>query len=139
MDNPKVMANIHENALNSSRSIKSYLNATNDTFRHREKTISKFTVEWHRKFTLSIACLVLFLIGAPLGSNNSKRRTGNARCCKRCILFYCFHIMSITGEKFAEEGVLLPREGMWIASAVLFPVGLFFYCIKQHRILYCST
>jgi lipopolysaccharide export system permease protein len=40
-------------------------------------------------------------------------------------LFVFFHILSITGEKFAREGVLEPWQGMWLASAVLLPLGVF--------------
>ena len=41
------------------------------------------------------------------------------------MFFLVFHVMSIMGEKFAREGVIEPRIGMWIAPAVLLPVGLF--------------
>ena len=40
------------------------------------------------------------------------------------LFFVAFHIISISGEKFAREGVLEPVKGMWLASAILLPIGI---------------
>ena len=41
------------------------------------------------------------------------------------IFFLFFHVMNIMGEKFSKEGVLPPYQGMWMASMVLLPIGIF--------------
>ena len=41
------------------------------------------------------------------------------------LFFLFFHVMNIMGEKFSKEGVLLPYQGMWMASFVLLPIGIF--------------
>ncbi|HOI00142.1 MAG TPA: LptF/LptG family permease [Bacteroidales bacterium] len=113
-----------ETALSSSRGLREWVVGTEDDLSRREKRIIKHHLEWHRKFTLSFACLVLFFIGAPLGAIIRKGGLG-LPVVVSTFLFVFFHILSITGEKFAREGVLEPWQGMWLASAVLLPLGVF--------------
>ena len=113
-----------ETALSSARNLKIYFGNNADELDSKQTNITRFSIEWHRKFTLSIACFVLFLIGAPLGAIIRKGGLGMPIVVS-IIFFLIFHITSITGEKFAKEGVIFPREGMWIAPLVLLPVGLF--------------
>ena len=90
----------------------------------RNKLIFKHQAEWHRKFTLSFACFVLFFIGAPLGA--IIRRGGLGLPVVVSILFFVlFHIISITSEKSVKSGVIDANIGMWIASVVLLPLGIF--------------
>lgn len=89
----------------------------------KDKTLIKHMVEIHRKFTLSIACLLLFFIGAPLGAIIRKGGLGMPLVVS-VIVFILYYIISITGEKFVKEGVLAPEIGMWISSAVLLPFGI---------------
>ena len=81
-------------------------------------------VEWNRKFTLSIACLVLFLIGAPLGSIIRKGGLGSPLVFS-VIFFVIFHLLDTFGEKFAKQGVTTAFTGMWLSTFVLIPVGIF--------------
>ncbi|PKP01409.1 MAG: permease [Bacteroidetes bacterium HGW-Bacteroidetes-6] len=89
----------------------------------KSKTLIKHWVEIHRKFTLSIACLLLFFIGAPLGAIIRKGGLGMPLVIS-VIVFILYYIISITGEKFVKEGVLTPEIGMWISSAILLPFGV---------------
>lgn len=86
--------------------------------------IYKHQAEWHRKFTLSFACLVLFFIGAPLGAIIRKGGLG-LPVVVSVLFFVLFHIISITGEKSVKSGVVDANVGMWIASVVLLPLGIF--------------
>ena len=114
---------IYENALGQARNVKSYLTSVSEELDGRTKMIARFAIEWHRKYTLSIACFVLFLIGAPLGAIIRKGGIGTPVVVS-VLFFLIFHIISIMGEKFAREGILEPRIGMWMSSAVLLPVGI---------------
>lgn len=87
-------------------------------------SIYRCNIEWHRKFTLSVACIVLFFIGAPLGAIIRKGGLGMPVVVS-VIFFISFHILSITGEKLAKEGKMEPYLGMWMATAILLPVGIF--------------
>ncbi len=113
-----------EMAINYARATKSYIYTSTDDFRYREEWISKFFIEWHRKFTLSISCLILFFIGAPLGAIIRKGGLGMPAVVS-VLFFILYYIISITGEKFSKEGVLLPVEGMWMSTAILLPLGIF--------------
>jgi lipopolysaccharide export system permease protein len=86
--------------------------------------LDRYWIEVHRKFTLSIACLILFFIGAPLGAIIRKGGLGLPTVFS-IVFFLIYYLLSITGEKFAKEGVWTVWQGMWLSSAVLLPVGLF--------------
>ncbi len=81
-------------------------------------------VEWHRKFSLSVACMVLFLIGAPLGSIIRKGGLGMPLVCA-VIFFVIFHLLNTFGEKFAKGAQLSPFMGMWLSVIVMLPIGFF--------------
>ncbi len=80
---------------------------------------------------LSIACLVLFLIGAPLGSIIRKGGLGTPLIFA-IIFFMVFYFASTTGEKSASENSLTPFTGMWLASFVLVPIGIFLTYKAMH-------
>lgn len=111
-------------AANLARSAKLHLESQIDEDYHRRKFINRHSIEWHRKFTLSFACLVLFFIGAPLGAIIRKGGLGMPVVVS-VVFFLVFHVISITGEKFVKEGVSDPFSGMWMASFVFLPLGIF--------------
>jgi lipopolysaccharide export system permease protein len=81
-------------------------------------------VEFHRKFALSAACLVLFLIGAPLGSIIRKGGLG-LPLVFAVVFFVIFHLLNTFGEKFAKSQVLSPFMGMWLSVFSMLPIGIF--------------
>lgn len=93
-----------------------YSNLDNDLRVHR--------IAWHEKLTLSVACLVMFLIGAPLGSIIRKGGIGMPLVFA-VVFFVIFFLLNNFGKKFVKEDVLTPVAGMWMATYVLTPVGLF--------------
>lgn len=93
-----------------------YSNEENDLRVHR--------IAWHEKLTLSVACLVMFLIGAPLGSIIRKGGIGMPLVFA-VVFFVIFFLLNNFGKKFVKEDVLTPLAGMWMATYVLTPIGLF--------------
>lgn len=83
-----------------------------------------FNIEWHKKFALSFACIVLFIIGAPLGSIIRKGGLGMPLVVA-VVFFLIFHLLNMFGEKFVRQGIMPPFWGIWLPSLVLFPVGCF--------------
>jgi lipopolysaccharide export system permease protein len=81
-------------------------------------------MEWHRKYSLSLACLILFFIGAPLGSIIRKGGLG-LPLVVAIIFFLIFHLLNVFGEKFVREDLTSPFNGMWLAVMVLTPIGIF--------------
>lgn len=91
----------------------------NETYQFRRSSI-----EFHRKFTLSFACLIFFFIGAPLGAIIRKGGLGMPAVVS-VFLFIIYYMIDITGYKFARDGVWNPVLGGWISSAAMLPLGLF--------------
>lgn len=121
---PFLATQVYETALNQARSVESVLLGMSEDMDSRLYQLAKYKVEWHRKLTLSVACFILFLIGAPLGAIIRKGGLGMPLVVS-IIFFLAYHITSITGEKFAKEGIIEAWRGMWLSSLVLLPVGLF--------------
>ena len=96
------------------------------SYDHREwqRQIRFHDLERHRKFTLSFACIVLFLIGAPLGSIIRKGGIGLPLVIS-VLFFIAFHILNTSGEKFVKEGVMSSFAGMWFSTFILVPLGVF--------------
>ena len=91
----------------------------------QNENINKHKKEWHKKFTLSIACLIFFFIGAPLGS--IIRRGGLGLPVVISVVFFIiYHLISTIAERMAVFGDLNMFLGVWLSSLVLLPVGLFF-------------
>jgi lipopolysaccharide export system permease protein len=95
-----------------------------DTYKSNESASAFHAIEWHRKFTLSFACIVLFLIGAPLGSIIRKGGLGTPLVLA-IVFFVLFFLLNNFGEKFAKSGEWSVYRGMWLSSSILIPVGLF--------------
>jgi lipopolysaccharide export system permease protein len=92
-----------------------FMNATKDN-------ISKFYIEFHRKFALTFAILVLFFVGAPLGAIVRKGGFG-APVVIAALLFMVYFVLISIGENLATTGVLSPFLGMWMATFVLIPLA----------------
>jgi len=103
-------------------------NSTNEVlitdYETKKKALRLHQIEWHRKLALSAACLVLFLIGAPLGSIIRKGGLGSPLIFA-IVFFMVFYFLSNTGQKFAKEGSMSPFAGMWLSTFILVPIGIF--------------
>ncbi len=117
-------SNIITTSLQLARSSKESMTSRFNILDSRIRLIRKYEIEWHRKFTLSIACLILFFIGAPLGAIIRKGGLGMPAVMS-VVLFIIFHVLSMTGDKLARESTLPPVQGMWMASLIILPAGIF--------------
>ena len=115
---------VNQRALNTVNSLKSITEMTSFDAESRAKDLSLHLLEWHKKFSLSAACLVLFFIGAPLGSIIRKGGLGMPLVVA-IIFFLLFHLLNMFGEKFVKQGLLTPLVGTWLPIIVLTPVGIF--------------
>ncbi|HVM89548.1 MAG TPA: LptF/LptG family permease [Puia sp.] len=113
-----------EQSISSASTARSFVETTAMLFDNDEKNLRLHQIAWHSKVTMSIACLVLFLIGAPLGSIIRKGGIGLPLIFS-VIFFVIFYLLNNYGTKFVKEEVLLPFSGMWLATFVLVPIGLF--------------
>jgi lipopolysaccharide export system permease protein len=89
------------------------------------KLMRRHDIELQRKFTLSFACIIFFFIGAPLGAIIKKGGLGTPLVIS-IILFIVYYIFDNTGYKMSRDGKIPVWEGIWLSSAVLLPLGIFF-------------
>ena len=83
-----------------------------------------YQIEWHRKFTLALACFLFFFIGAPLGTIIRKGGIGVPLVIT--VVFFAFYfVVSIIGEKMAKSGEIAPWIGMWLSTFIIFPICVF--------------
>lgn len=113
-----------EHAISALSAVKIQLDQPAFLYGNQENELVVHRIAWHEKLTLSIACLVMFLIGAPLGSIIRKGGIGMPLVFA-VIFFVIFFLLNNFGKKFAKEDVLTPFGGMWMATYVLTPIGLF--------------
>jgi lipopolysaccharide export system permease protein len=85
--------------------------------------VDSYWIEFHRKFALTYAIIVLFFVGAPLGAIVKKGGFG-APVVIAALLFMVYFILISTGESLATSQVVSPFVGMWFASAVLTPIAI---------------
>jgi len=109
---------------NKIRAKKDYITMSRQLRGMREEDLSEYKTEWHRKFSLSFALIVLFFIGAPLGAIIKKGGLG-APLIFAVLFFLMYYILSITGENMIESKSMTPIIGMWMSSLILSPIGLF--------------
>ena len=108
----------------SARNAKDNVSFNNIDLRSQKENIKKHKKEWHKKFTLSIACIIFFFIGAPLGSIIRKGGLGLPVVIS-VLFFVVYYVISTLGERMAVFGQLNMFLGVWISSLVLTPIGLF--------------
>lgn len=115
---------IYQNASTQLKQTVDNLDLTLTSYDDKKKSAIKHKVEWQRKFTLSFACMVLFLIGAPLGSIIRKGGLGTPLVFA-VAFFVIFHVISTIGERLAENNVMTTWGGMWLATGILLPIAGF--------------
>lgn len=122
---------VYNQAINQANSLKNTFQFTGADWENKKTEIRYSELEWHRKFSFSLACLVLFFIGAPLGSIIRKGGLGMPLVVA-IIFFILFHLLNIFGEKFAKENITSVFFGMWLAVIALIPIGAFLTYKAMH-------
>lgn len=126
-----VEAILYDRAISKANELKNTLSFNSNDATNRRENIITHKLEWQRKFSFSLACMVLFFIGAPLGSIIRKGGMGMPLVVAICF-FLIFHLLNMFGEKFVKTEALSPFMGMWLAVICLTPVGIFFTYKAMH-------
>jgi len=113
---------LYQRAIENVRTNTQTISQQLDEMYTRKKIVNAYAMEWHRKFTLSFACLIFFFIGAPLGAIIRKGGLGMPVVVS-ILMFIAYYILMITGEKFAREDAWAMIQGMWFSSFVFLPLG----------------
>ena len=111
-------------AINKVRSNKAIQKSNTDDLKYRHTIINRHNIEWHRKFSLAFACLVLFIIGSSLGAIIRKGGFGIPILIS-ILLFVLYHVINMMGEKQVKELTMDPFTGMWLSNLIFFPLSIF--------------
>lgn len=121
---PSVKNNIITSAESNARAIKNIVAYSVNERQDIKKSAARYDIEWHKKLVLAIACIVMFFIGAPLGSIIRKGGFG-LPVVVSILLYLTYHIISLSGEKAAKTMAWSPFSGIWIGVMILTPLGFF--------------
>lgn len=116
--------------VNNSRTMRNLLKNRATSLESLKRDQRKFLVTKNQQMARSLACLIMFLIGAPIGAIIKKGGLG-LPVIVSVIFFLIYYILNTTGDKWGKEGVFDPAVAVWISNAILLPFGLFF--LRQAR------
>ncbi len=123
LDKSQLMSSVYV-AQSLVRNAKNYNKRTYSDLKIRHKQKNRYLVEYHQKWVLAIACLLLFFVGAPLGAIIKKGGLG-LPVVFSVLFFLVFYVLLITGSKMSVAGVMPTYIGMWLNTMVLFPIAIF--------------
>ena len=112
-------------AVNSARSVQSFTKTYKERVDMIIKEVNNFDIERVRKYSQSLAIIIMFLIGAPLGAIIKKGGLGLPILIS-VFFFVIYYILITLGQKYAKDSIVSVNIGMWMPNLILLPVGLFF-------------
>lgn len=121
---PADQKNVLQNAEAQVSMAKNNLEFNGYVLSDTQKNIREHEIEWWRKVTLSLSCIVFFFVGAPLGAIIRKGGLGLPVIIS-VIIFLIYFILDTTGTKLGKDGTWEPWLGMWLSTIVLAPLGIF--------------
>ncbi|GGB80475.1 LptF/LptG family permease [Dyadobacter sediminis] len=116
---------ILQNTRSAANSMLGYAKSQTEYLQTKLKDANKYELEKHHKYTQALSCLIMFLIGAPLGAIIKKGGFG-VPVLVSIIFFILLYVLSNQGDKWVKEGLLIVPVGAWIANTFLFLTGLYF-------------
>ena len=91
-----------------------------------------YLIEFHRRFALPTACLVLALVGIPLGLS-SKKSGKSGGFVLTILLVFAYYVVSLIGVSLARQGRVAPWFGAWLADFLFLALGLFLLLRAEKR------
>lgn len=119
---------VEMSAVDRARTIKNLLQTKNAAIDNAIERKVAFEIQWHRILANSIGCLILFLIGAPLGAIIKRGDLGTPFLIS-IGFFIVYYVLGIQGVKLATRQFVSPMAGIWAANFLLLIIGIFF--LKQ--------
>jgi len=112
-----------DNAIDLSKRSLDNISGFRKVLKSKQKFLNVYNTEFHRRLAISLACVVLFFIGAPLGSIIRKGGFGFPMI-MAIIVFVIYFFISTLGRKMAESSAITAAFGGWLSTIVLLPLGL---------------
>jgi lipopolysaccharide export system permease protein len=111
-------------AVSRAENVRSDWNFKSFNLSSTDASLRRHRISWHKKFTISLSCLIFFFIGAPLGGIIRKGGLGMPVIVS-VLFFIIYYIIDQTGYKMARDGHWIVWMGVWTSTAVLTPLGAF--------------
>jgi lipopolysaccharide export system permease protein len=122
---------IYENASSKARMAKNQIEGNSSSLVELDKDRKVFLIQWHKILASSLACIAMFLIGAPLGAIIKKGGLG-VPFLVSILFFIIYYLLTMTGEKWAKQGIISVQVGVWAGDVILLVIGLLF--LRQARL-----
>jgi lipopolysaccharide export system permease protein len=113
------------NTKSAATSMLGYTKSQTEYLQTKLKDATKYELEKHHKYTNALSCLIMFLIGAPLGAIIKKGGFG-VPVLVSILFFILLYVLTNQGDKWVKEGLLVVPVGAWMANTVLFLAGMYF-------------
>ena len=117
-------SSVMNNAVRSAEDAGNDWSIKASTIKRTDNSLRRHKAAWHKKLTLSLACLIFLFIGAPLGGIIRKGGIGMPVVVS-VLIFIVYYLIDTTGYKMARDGKWIVWMGMWTSVAVLAPLGAF--------------
>ncbi|MET2984163.1 LptF/LptG family permease [Aureibaculum conchae] len=115
---------LYNNAVELSKKALDDIEGFNSVLKNKRKFLNVYDTEYHRRLAFSFACLVLFFIGAPLGSIIRKGGFGFPMI-MAILIFVIYFFISTLGRNMAWSSAVSAPLGGWLATLILLPFGIF--------------
>ena len=115
---------VWQNALVRSQMVRSDMEFRAVGTDNDDYVLRRHRIEWNKKFTLCLACIMFFFIGAPFGAIIRKGGLGLPMVVS-VLIFIFYYIVDSAGEKLAKEGSWDVMFGIWLSTMILTPIGAF--------------
>src|ERR1700733_2736069 len=91
-----------------------------------------YLIAFHKRFALPTACLVLALVGIPLGLS-SKKSGKSGGFVLTILLVFTYYVISLLGVSLARQGRVSPWFGAWLADIMFFTLAVFLFSRAEKR------
>jgi lipopolysaccharide export system permease protein len=113
---------VTDNAAELAKNNLDVINSYKEVAKGKQKIINSYHTEFHKRLAYSLACIVLFFIGAPIGSIIRKGGFGLPMILA-IIIFVFYFFLNTLGDKMAQSNKISPVLGGWMATIILLPLG----------------
>lgn len=111
-------------ALNNINSTKQVVDSKTKNFLSKRKNLNKHIRAFHDKYLLSLACIILFFVGAPLGALIRKGGIGLPLVIA-ILIFLTYHFIGIFAKNSSNDNSIDPVLATWVSSIILLPFSIY--------------
>ena len=121
---PKRQKQLYDLAISSVKSTISIVKSNKTIQSYRVQNLNKHIMTMHDKYSLGFACIILFFIGAPLGTIIKKGGYGLPLVIS-ILLFLAYHFLGIFAKNLAEDSSINPILASWLSTLIMLPFSIY--------------